>query len=182
LRREIAGKLKGYHIDLRNNTGGLLDRAVRSADVFLDGGLIVELRGREPQSDRRNALLGDAASGLPLVVLVNGGTAAGAEIMASALQDHKRARLVGSRTAGSATVQTIFLFGRPLVNGQSYGAIKLTTHHHYTPLGRAVEGVGVEPDVAVARAGNEGPAGFVPPDKSRDAQLQRALSLLRDGI
>jgi carboxyl-terminal processing protease len=175
LKREIAGNLKGYVIDLRNNTGGLLNQAIRSADVFLDSGLIVELRGRE-QSDRRNALPGDAARGLPLAVLVNGGTAAGAETMAAALQDHKRALLVGSRTAGSGTVQTVLVFGRPKA-----GAMKLTTHHQHTPLGRVLEGVGIEPDVAVARAGHDGSAGFVPPDKSRDAQLQRALSLLRDG-
>jgi carboxyl-terminal processing protease len=175
LKRTIAGNLKGYVIDLRNNTGGLLDQAARSADVFLDSGLIMELRGRG-QSDRHNALPGDAARGLPLVVLINGGTAAGAETMAAALQDHKRALLVGARTAGSGTVQTVLVFGRPKL-----GAMKLTTHHQYTPLGRVLEGVGIEPDVAVARAGHDGSAGFVPPDKSRDAQLQRALSLLRDG-
>ena len=182
LKAAIGSRLKGFVIDLRNNPGGLLDQAVLCTDAFLDSGLIVELRGREDR--KRHAKPGDLARGLPLIVLVNGGTGAGAEIMAAALQDHKRARLVGARTAGSGTIQTIFPLGGPLgsVKAQGWGAVKLTTHHHYTPLGRALEGNGLQPDVEVARAGSEGPAGFVPADRSRDAQLQRALSLLRDGV
>jgi carboxyl-terminal processing protease len=183
LKAAIGSRLKGFVIDLRNNPGGLLDQAVLCTDAFLDSGLIVELRGREDRK-QHHAKPGDLARGLPLIVLVNGGTGAGAEIMAAALQDHKRARLVGARTAGSGTIQTIFPLGGPLgsVKAQGWGAVKLTTHHHYTPLGRALEGNGLQPDVEIARAGSEGPAGFVPADRSRDAQLQRALSLLRDGV
>jgi len=176
LRAKIGNKLKGFVIDLRNNTGGLLHQAVGSADVFLDRGLIVELRGREVPERHHHARPGDAAGGAPLIVLVNGGTSAGAEIMAAALQDHKRARLVGSRTAGIGTVRSILVLGSGI-----FGALILTTAHNYTPLGRALEGVGVEPDIPVERAGDEGPPGLLPLDKSRDAQLQRALSLLREG-
>lgn len=178
LRAKIGNKLKGFVIDLRNNTGGLLNQAVGSADVFLDRGLIVELRGRQVHELQRHhhARPGDAAGGAPLIVLVNGGTSAGAEIMAAALQAHKRARLVGSRTAGIGTVRSILALGSGI-----FGALILTTAHNYTPLGRALDGVGVEPDILVERAGDDGPPGLLPLDKSRDAQLQRALSLLREG-
>jgi len=176
LKREIGSKLKGFVIDLRNNNGGLLNEAVSSADVFLDSGLIVELRGRK-EPDRHLARPGDAAGGVPLVVLVNGRTTTGAEIMAAALQDHKRALLVGTRTIGMGSIQTIF----PLGIYPARGALKLTTAQGYTPLGRALEGVGVEPDIVVERTAGDGPPGLLPPDKSQDAQLQRALSLLRDG-
>src|SRR5262249_29047948 len=176
LRAKIGNKLKGFVIDLRNNMGGLLNQAVGSADVFLDRGLIVELRGREEPEPQRHARPGDAAGGAPLVVLVNGGTSAGAEIMAAALQEHKRARLVGSRTAGNGTIRSIRVLGSGI-----FGALILTTAHIYTPLGRALEGVGVEPDIVVERAGDDGPPGLLPLDKSRDVQLQRALSLLHEG-
>src|SRR5262249_37738311 len=149
-------KLKGYIIDLRNNAGGLLDQAVSATDAFLDSGVIVEVRGRVPsETTVHRAKPGDLAKGAAIAVLVNGGTAAGAEIMAAALQDHRRARLLGSRTFGSGTIQTIFPLGN---SSASYGALKLTTHLHYTPLGRTIEGNPLEPDIPVSQAGTgDGP-------------------------
>jgi carboxyl-terminal processing protease len=181
LRSEIGSKLKGYVLDLRNNRGGLLDEAILSADVFLEKGLIVELRGRA-KTERRTAQPGDAAKGAPLFIMVNGATAAGAEIMAAALQDNKRARVLGARTAGNGSVQTIIPLGAMLGTTLRDGALRLTTSHHYTPLGKWLESNGIEPDVVVERAAaGDGPPSLVPANQSRDAQLQRALSLLRDG-
>ena len=179
LKREIGDKLKGYIIDLRNNAGGLLDQAISTTDAFLESGVIVEVRGRSPGDVKvHQATRGDLANAMPIIVLVNGGTAAGAEIMAAGLQDNGRARLVGSRTFGSGTIQTIF----PLSDSRNdYGHLKLTTHRHYTPRGRIIEGNGLEPDIPVTQAETDDGPNAMPKDKSKDTQLQRALALLRDG-
>ena len=179
LKREIGDKLKGYIIDLRNNAGGLLDQAISATDAFLESGVIVEVRGRSPGDVKvHQATRGDLANAMPIIVLVNGGTAAGAEIMAAGLQDNGRARLVGSRTFGSGTIQTIF----PLSDSRNdYGYLRLTTYRHYTPRGRIIEGNGLEPDIPVTQVETADGPNAMPKDKSKDTQLQSALALLRDG-
>jgi len=133
----------GYVVDLRNNPGGLLTQAVAVSDAFLDKGEIVSTRGREQQNaDRYNAQVGDLADGKPVVVLVNGGSASASEIVAGALQDHRRGIVVGEKTFGKGSVQTIM----PL---SSKGAIRLTTARYYTPSGRSIQALGVEPDIVV---------------------------------
>jgi len=140
---EIGDTLAGVVLDLRNNPGGLLDQAVGVSDLFLDRGEIVSTRSRRPADTQRfNARLGDAASGLPIVVLINGGSASASEIVAGALQDHGRALLLGTKTFGKGSVQTIIpLAGR--------GAMKLTTARYFTPSGRSIQQVGIEPDIEV---------------------------------
>ena len=139
--------MKGVVFDLRNNPGGLLDQAVGVADLFLDGGEIVSQRGRDPRDiERYNARPGDVLEGLPIVVLVNSGSASAAEIVAGALQDRKRAQLVGLTTFGKGSVQTVI----PLRGGAD-GALKLTTARYYTPSGRSIQKTGIDPDLEVAQ-------------------------------
>ena len=138
-----ANEIKGYIIDLRNNPGGLLTQAVAVSDAFLDRGEIVSTRGRNQQNaDRYNAQKGDLADGKPIVVLVNGGSASASEIVAGAMQDHRRGIVVGEKTFGKGSVQTIM----PLA---SKGAIRLTTARYYTPSGRSIQALGIEPDIIV---------------------------------
>src|SRR5882762_2796933 len=135
-------RLKGYIIDLRNNPGGLLDQAVRVAGAFLINGEIVSIRGRDADHLQRfNAVPGDLIDGKPLIVLINGGSASASEIVAGALQDQKRATIIGSRTFGKASVQTII----PL--GQGNGALRLTTARYYTPSGHSLQAQGITPDI-----------------------------------
>ncbi len=133
----------GFVIDLRNNPGGLLNQAIMISDAFLEKGEIVSTRGRGPQdSDRVNAQPGDLAQGKPIVVLINGGSASASEIVAGALQDHRRAVVIGTRSFGKGSVQTIM----PL---QGDGAMRLTTARYYTPSGRSIQALGVSPDILV---------------------------------
>jgi carboxyl-terminal processing protease len=141
LKRQIGPKLKGYIIDLRNDPGGLLDQAIGVADAFLDQGTIVITKGRE-EMQRSDASPGDITDGKKLVVLINGGSASAAEIVAGALQDHHRASLVGTRSFGKGSVQTIMPLG-------SNGALMLTTARYYTPSGRSIQAKGIEPDAVV---------------------------------
>lgn len=139
-------KMKGLVLDLRNNPGGLLDQAVSVSDLFLDGGEVVSQRGRQPEDiERYNAKPGDILNGLPMVVLVNSGSASAAEIVAGALQDRKRAEVVGLTSYGKGSVQTVI----PLRGGID-GALKLTTGRYYTPSGRSIQRTGIEPDLEVA--------------------------------
>jgi carboxyl-terminal processing protease len=140
--------MKGLVFDLRNNPGGLLDQAVGVADLFLDGGEVVSQRGRDPHSiDRYNAKPGVKLGGLPVVVLVNSGTASAAEIVAGALQDRHRAEIVGLTSFGKGSVQTVIP-----VRGGLDGAIKLTTARYYTPSGRSIQRTGIQPDLEVAES------------------------------
>lgn len=139
-------KLKGFILDLRNNPGGLLDQAVGVADTFLNEGEIVSTRSRIPEDTMRlSATKGDLTNGLPIVVIINEGSASASEIVAGALQDHKRAVLVGTPSFGKGSVQSV----KPI---PGYGAIKLTTARYYTPSGRSIQAKGIEPDVIIPRA------------------------------
>src|SRR3974390_2647335 len=203
LRKQIGPKLKGYIIDLRNNPGGLLDQAISVSDAFLDQGAIVLTKGRNlEETQRSNARLGDISEGKKLVVLINGGSASASEIVAGALQDHHRATIVGTRSFGKGSVQTIFPLG-------SKGALRLTTARYYTPSGRSIQAKGIEPDAVVeeqlpedikkaavsgeseaslrghlrgdSEAGGQeegGSSSYVPPEKNNDNQLQFGLDLL----
>ncbi|MDP6351845.1 MAG: S41 family peptidase [Alphaproteobacteria bacterium] len=143
---EIDGAMKGVVLDLRNNPGGLLDQAVAVSDAFLEQGEIVSTRGRKLEGAQRyNARPGDLASGLPVVVLINGGSASASEIVAGALQDHRRAVILGTRSFGKGSVQTII----PLPGD---GAMRLTTARYYTPSGRSIQATGIEPDILVGAA------------------------------
>jgi carboxyl-terminal processing protease len=143
--------MKGLILDLRNNPGGLLDQAVGISDLFLDGGEIVSQRGRDPRDvERYNARAGDVTGGLPVVVLINSGSASAAEIVAGALQDRKRAELVGLTSFGKGSVQTVI----PLRGGVD-GALKLTTARYYTPAGRSIQKTGIQPDLEVAETRDE---------------------------
>jgi carboxyl-terminal processing protease len=195
-----ADKIKGYVVDLRNNPGGLLDQAISVSDTFLDKGEIVSTRGRNPEETQRfNARPGDMTKGKPLIVLINGGSASASEIVAGALQDHKRATLVGTRSFGKGSVQTII----PL--GAGNGALRLTTARYFTPSGRSIQAKGITPDIEVlqdvpddlkARTDSKGEASlrghlkaegseetgsqsYVPPDEKDDKALQSSLDLLR---
>ncbi|WP_372781066.1 S41 family peptidase [Phenylobacterium sp.] len=148
--------MKGLVLDLRNSPGGLLSEAVGVADLFLDGGDIVSQRGREPRDvERYVARPAQVAQGLPMIVLVNGGTASGAEIIAGALQDRGRAKLLGLHTFGNGTIQTVI----PLAGGRD-GAIKLTTSMFFLPSGRPIQKVGLTPDLPVANSAAEAAARF----------------------
>ena len=158
---ELGGidKVNGFVIDLRNNPGGLLNQAIQVADAFLDKGEIVSTRGRDPgDSDRFNATAGDLAEGKPVVVLINGGSASASEIVAGALQDHQRAVVIGTRSFGKGSVQTIM----PL---QGDGAIRLTTARYYTPSGRSIQALGVSPDILVEQR---------PPSEATDEEKDTA--------
>ncbi len=142
---ELGGidNVQGFVLDLRNNPGGLLTQAIKVSDAFLDAGEIVSTRGRDPQDgERYNATPGDLAEGLPLVVLINGGSASASEIVAGALQDHRRAIVVGTKSFGKGSVQTVM----PL---RGDGAMRLTTARYYTPSGRSIQALGVSPDIVV---------------------------------
>jgi carboxyl-terminal processing protease len=198
-----ADKIKGFVIDLRNNPGGLLDQAISVADVFLDRGEIVSTRGRNVSDmERFNARPGDLTNGKPVIVLINGGSASAAEIVAGALQDQKRATLVGTRSFGKGSVQTI----SPL--GEGNGALRLTTARYFTPSGRSIQAKGIEPDLTVLQTvpedlkarvdiegeaslrghlkaeGNEGSGSqsYVPPDEKDDRAMKEALDLLRGTV
>src|SRR6516164_1702550 len=198
-----ADKIKGYVVDLRNNPGGLLDQAISVSDTFLEKGEIVSTRGRNPEETQRfNARPGDTTKGKPVIVLINGGSASASEIVAGALQDHKRATLIGTRSFGKGSVQTII----PL--GAGNGALRLTTARYYTPSGRSIQAKGISPDIEVlqevpddlkARTDTKGEASlrghlkaegaeesgsqsYVPPDEKDDRALKEALDLLRGTI
>ncbi len=196
-----ADKIKGYILDLRNNPGGLLDQAISVVNAFLNRGEIVSTRGRNADETQRFDARpgGDLTGGKPLIVLINGGSASASEIVAGALQDHKRAALIGTRSFGKGSVQTII----PL--GAGNGALRLTTARYYTPSGRSIQAKGIVPDIVVlqdvpaalrgetdskgeaslpghlAAAGTEksGSQSYVPPDEKDDKALQEALDLLR---
>jgi len=149
LKGKIGDKLTGVVLDLRNNPGGLLDQAVAVSDAFLDKGEVVSTRGRRPDSIQRfNARPGDIAADLPMVVLINGGSASASEIVAGALQDQKRAIVMGTPSFGKGSVQTIM----PLSGN---GAIRLTTARYYTPSGSSIQAKGIVPDIEVHQANVE---------------------------
>ncbi|MGJ5180338.1 S41 family peptidase [Bradyrhizobium oligotrophicum] len=194
-------KLAGYVVDLRNNPGGLLDQAVSVSSTFLPRGEVVSTRGRNPEETQRfTARGGDLTKGKPLVVLINGGSASASEIVAGALHDHKRATLVGTRSFGKGSVQTII----PL--GAGNGALALTTARYYTPSGRSIQAQGIAPDIEVKqdvpdelkdRSDLKGEAGmrghlsaadgteqtgsqsYVPPEEKDDKALHAAFNVLR---
>jgi carboxyl-terminal processing protease len=145
LKHEIGPGLKGYVVDLRNNPGGLLDQAIDVSDDFLNSGQIVSTRGRHPDdTEKYDAKPGDITDGKPVVVLINGGTASAAEIVAGALQDNKRATVVGMTSFGKGSVQTIIPLGR------DGGALRLTTARYFTPSGHSIQALGIAPDINVA--------------------------------
>ncbi len=195
------GGLKGYVLDLRLNPGGLLDQAVSVSDAFLERGEIVSTRGREASNITRfDARAGDLIDGAPVIVLVNGGSASASEIVAGALQDHRRAAVLGTQSFGKGSVQTIIPLGEN-------GALRLTTALYYTPAGTSIQGKGITPDIIVEQplppelmgenttrgesalpghiVGQEeseqgsGSSAYVPPEAEDDVQLQFALGLLR---
>ncbi|WP_265516286.1 S41 family peptidase [Nitratireductor luteus] len=194
-------KLKGYVLDLRLNPGGLLDQAVNVSDAFLDRGEIVSTRGRQPNDiSRFGSRPGDLTDGKPVVVLINGGSASASEIVAGALQDHRRATILGTQSFGKGSVQTIIPLGEN-------GALRLTTALYYTPSGQSIQGKGITPDIKVEQplpeelAGRDlsrgesdlrghiqgelestegsGSIAYVPPEPEDDVQLNYALELLR---
>lgn len=145
-KKKLGDKLKGVVIDVRNNPGGLLDQAVNVSDLFLDKGEIVSTRSRnEEDTVKYTAKEGDIAKGLPIVVIVNDGSASASEIVAGALQDHKRAIILGEKSFGKGSVQTVIPLGK-------YGAMRLTTARYYTPSGRSIQAKGIEPDIEVKPA------------------------------
>ncbi len=195
-----SDKVSGFILDLRNNPGGLLDQAILVSDTFLDKGEIVSTRGRDPEETQRfNAKPGDLTKGKPVVVLINGGSASASEIVAGALQDHKRATVMGTRSFGKGSVQTII----PL---QGNGAVRLTTARYYTPSGRSIQAKGIDPTYEVLQNvpdewkgrdevkgesslrghlqnGEEkdekgGSSAYVPTDSTKDAQLIAAIDFL----
>ncbi|HET7156052.1 MAG TPA: S41 family peptidase [Hyphomicrobiaceae bacterium] len=204
LKKQLGKAARGYVIDLRNNPGGLLDQAIAISDDFLDKGAIVLTKGRGlEETQRANARAGDIAEGKQIVVLINGGSASASEIVAGALQDHKRATVIGTRSFGKGSVQTIIPLG-------ANGAIRLTTARYYTPSGRSIQAKGIEPDVIVEQElppelqskgplrtpseaslrghlkndnkdarENTGSSSYVPKEPEKDNQLQYALKMLR---
>ena len=199
LEAELGPDMKGVVVDLRNNPGGILEQAVAVADAFLDQGEIVSTRGRRTDSVQRfNARRGDLVDGLPIVVLINGGSASASEIVAGALKDHGRAIVMGTRSFGKGSVQTIM----PL---PGHGAIRLTTARYYTPAGTSIQAKGIVPDIEVVQARVEtidegearreadlrnrlendqsadeaGAGDAIPGEDEEDYQLDRALDLLR---
>jgi carboxyl-terminal processing protease len=195
-----ADKFKGYILDLRNNPGGLLDQSIQVSNAFLDKGEIVSTRGRNAdETQRYNARPGgDLSHNKPLVVLINGGSASASEIVSGALQDHKRATIIGTRSFGKGSVQTII----PL--GPTNGALRLTTARYYTPSGRSIQAKGIDPDIQILqdvpddlkgkddtkgeaslkghlKNGDDektGSQAYVPPDATKDKQLIAAMDLL----
>jgi carboxyl-terminal processing protease len=201
IKKATSARLKGYVIDLRNNPGGLLDEALSVSAAFLDRGEIVSTRGRAADGIQRfNAQRGDLLDGKALIVLINGGSASASEIVAGAVQDHKRATVIGTRSFGKGSVQTLI----PLA---SQGAPKLTTARYYTPSGRSIQARGIDPDIVIEQElppelqgkdtstrgeaslrghlQNEdgergGSSAYVPNDKSKDLQLKAAIDVLQD--
>ena len=200
LKTEIpADKFKGFILDLRNNPGGLLDQSIDVVNSFIDRGEIVSTRGRTPEETQRFDARpgGDLSGGKPLVVLINGGSASASEIVSGALQDHKRATLIGTRSFGKGSVQTIMPLGQE-------GALRLTTARYYTPSGRSIQAKGIEPDIKVLEDvpddlkgkddmkgeaslkghlanGDEDTSAsqaYVPPEEKDDKQLTAAIGLL----
>ena len=167
LRQQAGANLKGIVLDLRNNPGGLLDQAVQVSDDFLEQGEIVSTRARRSEDAQRwNARAGDIAQGLPIVVLVNGGSASASEIVAGALQDHRRAIVLGTKSFGKGSVQTVM----PIPGN---GAIRLTTARYYTPSGRSIQGTGIAPDIEVLASREDQAAATSL--REREADLRRAL-------
>ena len=165
LRQQAGTNLRGIILDLRNNPGGLLDQAVQVTDNFLEQGEIVSTRARRSEDAQRwNARGGDIAQGLPIIVLINGGSASASEIVAGALQDHRRAIVLGTRSFGKGSVQTVMPLG-------PNGAIRLTTARYYTPSGRSIQNQGIAPDIEV-RATRETPQER---PREREADLRRSL-------
>src|SRR5450755_51419 len=175
LRKRNGGPLKGLVLDMRNNPGGVLEAAVAVADEFLDGGVIVSAKGRTPESNfEMKATPGDDLNGAPIVVLVNGGSASAAEIVAGALKDHHRAVLMGRTTFGKGSVQTVM----PLSGDR---ALKLTTSLYYTPSGVSINHRGIAPDIELERD-SKPPAVTPPADaplEQRDPDVQRAIQELK---
>jgi len=200
LTTQTGDKLKGFVVDLRNNPGGLLDQAISVSDAFLERGEIVSTRGRNAEETQRfNARAGDLTKAKPVIVLINGGSASASEIVAGALQDHKRATIIGTRSFGKGSVQTII----PLGSGN--GALRLTTARYFTPSGRSIQAKGITPDIEVlqevpeelkARTDTRGESSlrghlkgegteetgsqsYIPPDPKNDKALNTALDLIR---
>jgi len=200
LKEDLGDNLKGYILDLRNNPGGLLNQAISVSDSFLERGVIVSTRGRSgSETDRSTATSGDLSDGKKIVVLINGGSASASEIVAGALQDHKRATILGTRSFGKGSVQTIIPLG-------SEGAIRLTTARYYTPSNNSIQAKGIVPDIKIeqelpeelkaqaaknsseaslrghlsAGDGEEatGSSSYVPAEKEKDLQLKAAIDLL----
>ncbi|EKE74278.1 MULTISPECIES: S41 family peptidase [Roseobacteraceae] len=170
---ELGGmaNVDGIVVDLRNNPGGLLDQAIKVSDAFLEEGEIVSTRGRTPEdSERVNARPGDLAEGKPIVVLINGGSASASEIVSGALQDHHRAVVVGTKSFGKGSVQTVM----PL---RSDGAMRLTTARYYTPSGRSIQALGISPDIIVAQ-----PPRLPEADETADAPKLRSEADLRGAL
>lgn len=168
-------KVNGFVLDLRNNPGGLLSQAIKVSDAFLDAGEIVSTRGRKPQdSERFNAEIGDLAQGKPMVVLINGGSASASEIVTGALQDHHRAIVVGTKSFGKGSVQTVI----PL---RGDGAMRLTTARYYTPSGRSIQALGIAPDIIVKQP-DPAPAATEEEDKTSAAKRGRTEADLRGAI
>lgn len=164
---ELGDKIQGYVLDLRNNPGGLLDQAVAVSDAFLERGEIVSTRSRNPEDTQRfNARSGDLIEGMPLVVLINAGSASASEIVAGALQDHRRGIVLGTKSFGKGSVQTIMP-----VSGN--GAMRLTTARYYTPSGRSIQAKGVDPDIEVKQSRIEEIASSRP--RRSEADLRGAL-------
>ena len=167
IKTKVGDNLQGYVLDLRNNPGGLLDQAIAVSDAFLDKGEIVSTRGRhEVDTKRDNATAGDLAAGLPIVVMINGGSASASEIVAGALQDHRRAIVLGTKSFGKGSVQTVI----PL---PGHGAMRLTTARYYTPSGRSIQAKGIEPDIVVEQAKVEQQAAI---KRLRESDLKGALA------
>lgn len=169
-------KINGFVIDLRNNPGGLLNQAIQVSDAFLNEGEIVSTRGRNPQdSTRENATPGDLAEGKPLVVLINGGSASASEIVTGALQDHHRAIVVGTKSFGKGSVQTLI----PL---KGEGAMRLTTARYYTPSGRSIQSLGVMPDIVVNQPVVDPTAAGAAAKGAADVAAPRTEASLRGAI
>jgi carboxyl-terminal processing protease len=207
MKKKAGDKLKGYILDLRNNPGGLLDQAISVSDDFLNQGAIVLTRGRNlRETQRSNARKGDLTDGKKILVLINGGSASASEIVAGALQDHKRATIIGTRSFGKGSVQTIIPLG-------GNGALRLTTARYYTPSGRSIQAKGIDPDLIVEeelppelkklqksrtprgeaslrghlrsesnapdKKETSGSSSYVPRERDKDTQLQYAIATLR---
>jgi carboxyl-terminal processing protease len=198
---KMGGKEKGFILDLRNNPGGLLQQAIAVSDVFMEKGEVVSTRGRNADAvERYTAQKGDLTNGKPVVVLINGGSASASEIVAGALQDQKRATMIGTRSFGKGSVQTIIPLGNE-------GAMRLTTQRYYTPSGRSIQAKGIDADIVIEQplppellgknvstegeaalrghlanpgGGDEGggSSAYVPEDKTKDVQLKAAIDLL----
>jgi carboxyl-terminal processing protease len=201
LKTKMGEKVKGYILDLRNNPGGLLDQSISVSDTFLEQGEVVSTRGRHAdEAQRFTAQKGDLIDKKPLVILINGGSASASEIVAGALQDHKRATVIGTRSFGKGSVQTIIPLG-------SQGALRLTTARYYTPSGRSIQAKGIDADIVIEEplppelqgknvstegeaslkghltnegGGDEGggSSAYVPEDKTKDVQLRAAIDFL----